>query len=71
MVAVLQVNDDGHVQVLVARSERQGAAGHTVAHPGVLRQGFTQVTPDLWVRVPRSVKTDRRYTLSPEGSSRV
>lgn len=71
MLAVLQMNDDGHVQILIAGGERQGAAGYTVAHPSVLHQGFTQVTPGLWVLAPRSVKTDRRYTQSPEGSSRV
>ena len=49
VVAVLQVDDDGDVQVLVPRGEGQGAACHAVAHSGVLCQGFAQVAPGLRV----------------------
>lgn len=54
MVAVLQVDDDGHVQVLVARGERQGAARYAVAHPSVLRQGLAQVSPGFRMVAPRN-----------------
>lgn len=53
VVAVLQMDDDGHVQVLVSGGKRQGAPRHAVAHPGVLCQGFTQVSSGLWMLAPR------------------
>ena len=71
LIAVLQMNDDGHVQILIASGERQGAAGHTVAHPGVLRQGFTQVAPGLWVLASRPVRQTGDTQSPPGGSSRV
>ena len=47
VIAVLQVNDNRYIQVLVARGEGQGDPGHTVAHSCVLRQRFAQVSPGL------------------------
>ena len=49
VITVLQVDDDRHIQILVSGGERQGASCHAVAHPGVLCQGFTQVSSGFWV----------------------
>lgn len=49
VITVLQVDDDRHIQILVSGGERQGASCHAVAHPGVLRQGFAQVSSGFWM----------------------
>lgn len=64
VIAVLQVDHDGHIQVLVARGERQGAPRHAVAHPRVLCQGFAQVTPGLWMLTPGGERETHRETLT-------
>lgn len=69
VITVLQVDDDGHVQVLVPSGERQGASCHTVAHAGVLRQGFAQVSSGFWVLategdISRVTNRDPPYMIS-------
>lgn len=68
MAAVLQVNDDGSVQALVARGEGQGATGHAVPHSRVLCQGFTQVAPGLWVLPwPAPLQKRTKHTVTTRG----
>lgn len=52
MITVLKVDDDGHVQVFVSCCKRQWAPCHAVAHPSVLRQGFTQMSSGFWMLAP-------------------
>lgn len=52
VITVLQVDDNGHIQVLVSCGKGQGASSHTVADPRVFCQGFTQVSPGLWMLAP-------------------
>ena len=71
VIAVLQVNDNRYIQVLVARGEGQGAPGHTVAHSCVLRQRFAQVSPGLRMLTAGEMQGERdTYTLRPHGGSR-
>lgn len=57
VITVLKVDDNSHIQILISSGKWEGASCHAVAHPGVLCQGFAQVSSGFWMLSPEQQHT--------------